>query len=275
MRLFGNAIQQYYGALTLTAPAGFNPLTINATPGISNIQIVGGAAAQINVMQLTQGAQSPWLLYQPASSTDLRWFSNSADRMTLTAAGGATFSGGVTATSGSFSAALAAVGLTSTGGLTSSGGALSFTGAMTVTDSTGSVWGSPTGGAKGAGTINVAGGLFVNGVAVSTSSGGSLVGIVQIGFNGGSAPTILFSHNLGASPTVTRSAIGTYAINHNMGLGTNYVMAGSMNAGGAPVFIPQMNVSTTNTINLVTFSSGVGVADPANTYVLNLMITAG
>ena len=40
---------------------------------------------------------------------------------------------------------------------------------LVITDSTGSQWGSPTGGAKGAGTINAAG-LYVNGVAVLTSN---------------------------------------------------------------------------------------------------------
>jgi hypothetical protein len=39
--------------------------------------------------------------------------------------------------------------------------------ALLVNDSAGSVWGAATGGAQGANTINVAGGLFVNGVNVS------------------------------------------------------------------------------------------------------------
>lgn len=42
-------------------------------------------------------------------------------------------------------------------------------GALTITDPSGSQWGAPTGGAKGAGTINALG-LFVNGVAVGTGS---------------------------------------------------------------------------------------------------------
>lgn len=132
------------------------------------------------------------------------------------------------------------------------------------------VMGSATGGTKGLGTINATG-IYVNGVAVG---GGATIGVMTIAFNGGSAPTISSSKNLGASPSVTRSAIGTYAINHNMGI-ANYVMSGVMNNGGANVYIPQMNVSNTNTINLTTFAQGVGVADPANTYVLYLMITTG
>lgn len=47
-------------------------------------------------------------------------------------------------------------------------GALTISGAITATEPTGSVWGSATGGAKGAGSIN-AQGLFVNGAAVVTS----------------------------------------------------------------------------------------------------------
>jgi hypothetical protein len=68
-----------------------------------------------------------------------------------------------------------------TTGLFNSAGALGITtggvarasvaanGQLTVTDPIGSVWGAPTGGAKGANTINVSGGLFVNGAAVSTA----------------------------------------------------------------------------------------------------------
>lgn len=135
----------------------------------------------------------------------------------------------------------------------------------------GLVCGAATGGSKGAGTGNFTG-LFVNGASVS--GGGAVIGIMAITFNGGSAPSISYSKNLGATPSVTRSAIGTYAINHNMNL-TNYVMSGVINNGGAAVFIPEMSVASANSINLTTFSSGVGNADPANTYVLYVMITTG
>lgn len=76
-------------------------------------------------------------------------------------------------------------------GLTIASGGASITGGLLVNDSSGSVWGSPTGGPQGAGTINVAGGLFVNGVAV-----------------GGSGTTILKAVSTATQTTTANTTLG-------------------------------------------------------------------
>ena len=54
----------------------------------------------------------------------------------------------------------------------SGSGAVTIAGQVTATEPTGSVWGSATGGAKGAGTINATG-LYVNGTAVGSLPSGT------------------------------------------------------------------------------------------------------
>lgn len=285
MRLFGNAIQNYFGALNITAPVGFNPITINAAAGISCLQLVGAAASQLNGLQLTQGAQSPWLLYQPASSTDLRYFSNGSDRFAFLAAGGFSTTGASTLNVASGGTPLSmSDGTINTaielGGTTLQIGTLSnhplswYTNnatRFTLSAAGGLFAQGATGGDKGVGTGNFTG-VFVNGTAIAASA---VIGIIQIGFNGGSNPTILGSKNLGASPSITRTAIGTYTVTHNMALATQPGMSLIMNNGGASIFLPQGNAQTGNSFVLTTQAVGTGIADPANTYTCSVILTTG
>jgi hypothetical protein len=84
--------------------------------------------------------------------------------------------------------------------------------ALTVNDSAGSLWGAPTGGAKGAGTINVAGGLFVNGVAVSTTGSSSLTSVGAAHASGGSTSRATTATSIDSSLQVTVPATGTYRV---------------------------------------------------------------
>jgi fibronectin-binding autotransporter adhesin len=172
MRSWANQVRSYWGSISITGAAGNNPLTINTTPSITAVAVSGAAASQLNILSAKQGAQAIWTLYQPASDTSIR-LNNGADQMVVSAVGLITAAGGLVATTGGITATaggltVSAGGASITGALTQSGGAISLTGATTITDSTGTQWGAPTGGAQGAGTINVAGGLFVNGASVAT-----------------------------------------------------------------------------------------------------------
>lgn len=78
------------------------------------------------------------------------------------------------------------------------------TGALQITDPVGSVWGSPTGGAKGASSINVAGGLFVNGASLNSTQ------VVTLGV--ASTRTSTTTLAIDATLQVTTPSAGTYKV---------------------------------------------------------------
>lgn len=93
-----------------------------------------------------------------------------------------------------------------------------------ITDSTGSQWGAPTGGAKGAGTINALG-LYVNGVAVATSGSGTVTS-----FSAGNLSP-LFTTSVA---TATTTPALTFSLTNQ---NANIVYAGPSSGGAAaPTF---------------------------------------
>jgi hypothetical protein len=99
MRSWANQFQAYYGPLTISPPVGV-PLTINAPSGsfaaninlsstAAALNITGIAATQLVALQFQQTGQTQWAIYEPASTSDLRFFAG-ADRLVLTAAGNVT-----------------------------------------------------------------------------------------------------------------------------------------------------------------------------------------
>lgn len=286
MRLFGNAIQNLYGQLSIQAPLG-----------ISALSLVGGIASNGSVLFVANSINSNANAFITGPTRGLR-IGSSTTGATIDAidSGASTFEP-LTITGSTITLACPTFITVPTAGTPLTMGDGTINAAILLASSifqigtisnhslswytnnatrftlsaAGGLFASGvTGGDKGVGTGNFTG-VFVNGSAIAASA---VIGIIAITFNGGSAPSISYSKNLGATPSVTRSAIGTYVINHNMNL-TNYVMSGVMNNGGAAVFIPEMSVASANSLNLTTFSSGVGNADPANTYVLYVMITTG
>ena len=82
----------------------------------------------------------------------------------------------------------------------------------------GLVWGAATGGSQGAGTINATG-LFVNGVAVGTSSvvAGDPTSAIGLTVVPGSAPTFMRSD---AAPPINQAIAPTWTGNHSFSSGT-------------------------------------------------------
>jgi hypothetical protein len=176
MRDWANQYKAFYGPISITAPIGGAVPALQiagnlAQPALQWINNGGGGESAIGgagVSALTDYAgnnnvvgTSSLAIGQTAAgvSTILARGSqalnigNANGTISMAAGGATTISSGLTITAS---------------GLTISAGGASITGATTITDSTGTVWGSPTGGAQGANTINVAGGYFVNGVSIGT-----------------------------------------------------------------------------------------------------------
>lgn len=274
MRLFGNAIQNYYGALAITLPPGTS-WGIGAAAANSSLLDLAGNANVLGTSSLAigqSGAGVSTILARGAQQLQIGV--NAGNQINISSAGAITLATAVSCSSTlGVTGGITSAGLTVTANGASITGPIAMNGAITITDTTGSVWGAATGGAKGSGTINATG-LFINGVAVPTT-GGATIGVIVIAFNGGSAPTITSSKNLGVSPTVTRSAPGTYTVNHNMALATAPGLSLTMNNGGASIFIPQSVPSSGNSFSMTTQAVGSGLADPANTYVVSVIITTG
>ena len=117
------------------------------------------------------------------------------------------------------------------GSFASLGGALDVFGQITATEPTGSVWGSATGGAKGAGTINAAG-LYVNGVAVSggvtnpmTTLGDDTYGGASGVFTrlaGPTAPGVYVKTEIPSSGAATAETYSLAGVKPNPQTGTTY-----------------------------------------------------
>jgi hypothetical protein len=376
MRSWANQFQAYYGPLTISPPVGV-PLTINAPSGsfaaninlsstAAALNITGIAATQLVALQFQQTGQTQWAIYEPASTSDLRFFAG-ADRLVLTAAGNVTINaptsgvplsvagpGGTTiinttapnattntvlsftqgalaqwffqnaATTNVMTLVASGGGSTTwapggnvTIGVPTSGSALTVngngttplivqagagnnaqiefdgngntpgggsglfigqtgggasrilaggaqslaigingggqitigsTGAITITDTTGTVWGSPTGGAQGSGTINATG-LFVNGVAVGAGSGTTLVAHKASTTTRTSTTAKTNDPDLALSLTVGTWDVELFLqiIDHTSG--TSGGLAGAMAFGGTttnPSTTPMFIVGTAN-----------------------------
>lgn len=75
--------------LGLAAVSGGAGLLVTMAGSGSGVVINGPAATQLNAISIQQTAQAQWFIYQPSSSSDLRFFTGS-DRFVLTAAGNLT-----------------------------------------------------------------------------------------------------------------------------------------------------------------------------------------
>lgn len=189
MRLFGNAIQQYYGQLTILAPPGNSALILlGSSANAAAIFQNGGGGAQF-----IQGGAGVSAITEYAGNANTSGVSSLA-------VGQASAGGSVILARGAQSLSIGVNG----GGQI----AISATGALTFTDTTGSVWGAATGGAKGSGTINCLG-VFVNGVAVG---GGGATILVASHASGGSTSNATTSVVLDTSLNVSVTVTGIYRV---------------------------------------------------------------
>lgn len=74
------------------------------------------------------------------------------------------------------------------------------------------VFGAPTGGDKGASTLNVAGGVFVNGTALPTFTGNAQQPVVGFDVTLQVGPTVVNCTHCQASPTIVRNSAGNYTV---------------------------------------------------------------
>ena len=158
------------GGVTINAPSSGNPLTVTQNSGSSALVINGAAATAFNAIQMTQGAQTSWYLYQKAGDTAFRIYGGQ-DTIVCTPAGN------VSIPAPSSGASLTVTGLAtgSNAGLIVNAGDAYYCAEFNNTSSSvnfllikgdGSVivGNSPAGGGEGAGTLNVQNGIYLNGV---------------------------------------------------------------------------------------------------------------
>jgi hypothetical protein len=264
MRDWANQYKAFYGPISITAPIGGAVPALQiagnlAQPALQWINNGGGGESAIGgagVSALTDYAgnnnvvgTSSLAIGQTAAgvSTILARgaqalnIGNANGTISMAAGGATTISSGLTITAS---------------GLTISAGGASITGATTITDGTGTVWGSPTGGAQGANTINVAGGYFVNGVAngygsyVKTKASatsrtttttpandpdlnvalpGAGTYVARIVWWGGAVAAAGLAYNINYSGTFTAATSGWYALNIDASSVTSSTFVGIAN----------------------------------------------
>jgi hypothetical protein len=74
------------GAVSIVAPASGNTLTVNQTTANNGLQVSSTAGVQASI-GIQQSGQTSWAIYQPISSSDLRFFSGAGDHLVLSSAG--------------------------------------------------------------------------------------------------------------------------------------------------------------------------------------------
>jgi hypothetical protein len=159
------------------------------------------------------------------------------------------------------------------GGTTPAAGAfttLSASGQILATEPTGSVWGSATGGAKGAGTINATG-LYVNGVSVGTSSGT----VTSSGYSSGN-PLAAFSTSTNITPATSSNVIALFG----SGSCSGYLKSdGTCSTPGGSGTVTVVSSGSLTSTALVTGGGTTTLQTPSTTSTLdgsgNLAVAAG
>lgn len=92
MRLFGNAIQQYYGTLAISAPPGGAALTLSGSGTTPALSINNGSNTPINLTDGTMVGQVQMsgssLQFGTVTNNNMSFFTNNATRFLISAAGG-------------------------------------------------------------------------------------------------------------------------------------------------------------------------------------------
>lgn len=228
------------GAVTIASPTSGTPLSVNGITG-NNVLALGSTSASNTLIAGYQNVLAgAWSV--SSQSTDgmavgsdgaasLQLFTNSSTRLTITAAGNVTIAApssgtplqvngaangdtlfvNASATSGQ------SFGLNVRGGTTTADYALIVTNPSTTTylkvaGDGGVTVGSPTGGNQGLGTLNATG-VFINGVAVSTSAGttGTFTGTLATG--GTTTPTVSCKYTKVGTSVTLRIGLVTYTSN--------------------------------------------------------------
>ena len=149
-------------------------------------------------------------------------------------------------------------------------GAVTISGQLLATEPTGSVWGSATGGAKGAGTINATG-LYVNGVSVGTSSGT----VTSSGYSSGN-PLAAFSTSTNITPATSSNVIALFG----SGSCSGYLKSdGTCSTPGGSGTVTVVSSGSLTSTALVTGGGTTTLQTPSTTSTLdgsgNLAVAAG
>lgn len=229
------------GAVTIASPTSGTPLSVNGING-NNVLALGSTSASNTLIAGYQNVLAgAWSV--SSQSTDgmavgsdgaasLQLFTNSSTRLTIAAAGNVTIaapSSGVAFTANAVAGARALVinapntasssfGVNIVAGTNSSDQSFLINNAANtlnyflVSGDGGVQIGSPTGGTQGLGTLNATG-VFINGVAVSTSAGttGTFTGTLATG--GTTTPTVSCKYTKVGTSVTVRIGLVTYTSN--------------------------------------------------------------
>jgi hypothetical protein len=294
MRLFGNAIQNYYGSLNVSAAPSTTAITTNGASGYNSaifqttglgagtsygVFIVAGTNSTDAPLRVLNQAQSATFLavygdghgtMGPSSTLGMSWSATGNLSSVASATGNAYGSYAVNiqapVTGNSFGLFIQA-GVAASDYSFAVNNAAGSTNMFAVRGDGGVTIGAPTGGDQGAGTINVAGNVYVNGVAVGGSGvttgtfTGTLTGMttspsvtcywtkVGTSVTLRMQSTVATSNSNNMTMTGLPSAIQTasssgqftmYAIEDN---GTTYQL-GSVNVSGAVVYFAKGQAAT-------------------------------
>jgi hypothetical protein len=274
MRSWANQLREYYGNISITYPGGA-PIggahNVAAVAGQSALTEYAGNANTIGSTSLAIGQTATGaatILARGAQSLTIG--ANAGGQISVASTGAITIestTGTAIAIGANGAAQLninasGAVSLLSTSTQTFQAGNnsgtlnIASTGAFNVVDPTGSTWGTPTGGAQGASTINVAGGYFVNGVAngygsyVKTKASatsrtttttpandpdlnvalpGAGTYVARIVWWGGAVAAAGLAYNINYSGTFTAATSGWYALNIDASSVTSSTFVGIAN----------------------------------------------
>ena len=141
MRNFGNAVRNYWGEITITPLSGYG-LTVNSNAGQSIA--IQGASGVAGVLEIAGNGNT--------LGTNSMFIGQNAVGQSVINARGA-------------QSLIIGINTPGTQLIINSDGHFGFG------DGIGTVWGTPTGGSKGANTINVQGNIYINGVAVAAGAG--------------------------------------------------------------------------------------------------------
>lgn len=229
------------GAVTIASPTSGTPLSVNGING-NNVLALGSTSASSTLIAGYQNVLAgAWSV--SSQSTDgmaigsdgaasLQLFTNSSTRLTITAAGNVSIaapgsSTALTVTGTASANTLVVQASTSTGnsggvllnaGTTSGDNALVINNApasvqyLRVAGDGGVILAAATGGDQGLGTLNATG-VFINGVAVSTSAGttGTFTGTLATG--GTTTPTVSCKYTKVGTSVTLRIGLVTYTSN--------------------------------------------------------------
>ena len=179
------------GNVIVNAPSTGSALTVNAGPDQGALTVAAGAGSPYGQFRIAQTGQNPVVIYNPANTDDMYFYTGGANRVIINGNGAVDIGapstgtpltlhrnssgGGLLVTDGTDNGAFDVTSSqTRIGGVTGTSSLRLYAGGaerIIISTAGGTQIGSPTGGDKGASTLNTAGTIYQNNVAVCLSDG--------------------------------------------------------------------------------------------------------